>query len=45
MSNLDTADSGDDSLTSTLEIIPPKGSVLHVARAMPVFMDPVNFLV
>ncbi len=53
MSNLDTADSGDDSLTyapgvektRTLEFIPPKGSVLHIVRATPVFMDPVKFLV
>ena len=52
MSNLDTADNGDDSLTyalgvhktCTLEIIPPKGSVLHIARATPVFMDLVKFL-
>ena len=52
ISNPDTTDSGDDSLTYALgvnitvapEVIPPKGPVLHIERTTPIFMDLVNFL-
>jgi len=49
---LDTLDSGDDNLTTslgidttfTLEVIPIKGAVLHIERTTPIFMDAINFL-
>ena len=52
MINLDTTGAGDDTLSYalgvnrlfTLEIIPTRGSVLHVERTKPIYMDPINFL-
>ena len=52
MINLETTGAGDDTLSYalgvnqifTLEIIPTRGSVLHVERTTPIFMDSINFL-
>ena len=52
MINLETTGAGDDTLSYalgvnqifTLEIIPTRGSILHVERTTPIFMDSINFL-
>lgn len=52
MKNLDITGPGDDALTYalgvnqnfTLEVIPPRGSVLQLERTTPISMDLVNFL-
>lgn len=52
MLNLDVTGSGDDTLTYalgvnktfTLEVIPPRGSVLQIERTTPIYLDLINFL-